>query len=141
MPRGVVVTEGLQEQIAAMRGADAVLGEEFQAAMAVAVQVGAGGVKEISPIDKGRLRASITGEVVSAIGMNVVGVVGTNVTAFGFPYPKALNESDRYHYRAGPRRGQPTKEFFERGMAAKQHGIETLFEQAAARALERLAED
>ena len=75
-----------------------------------------------APVDKGRYRSSIAGRV-STISSEVVGIVGTNVrSATGFPYPAALEEGRRYHYRTGPRRGTPTmgrvKKLFKRAQTA-----------------------
>lgn len=53
-----------------------------------------------APVDKGRLRGGLASEVDTA-EIPRWGKVGTDVSHRGFPYPKALDESDRYHYRGG----------------------------------------
>lgn len=61
--------------------------------------------KEQAPVQFGRLRGGIRNEVDSSSPPKW-GKVGCNVAHRGFPYPKALDESDRYHYRGGGALGQ-----------------------------------
>jgi len=64
--------------------------------------------KAISPIDTGRYRGSIQPRIRKIAGIHQA-AAGTGVrSATGFPYPRALEDSTRYHYRSTARRGQPT---------------------------------
>lgn len=125
-----VQTPGLEEQIVLLKKFDLAALDELGQAMEQAVQVGAGGVKSVAPVDSGRLRSSITGQVVSVVAPHVMGVIGTNVNRDGFPYPRVLNSSDRYHYRAGPRKGQQTKGYFLAGYESVKESVLKLFAQA-----------
>jgi len=55
--------------------------------------------------------------------------VGSNVKHKNFSYPTKLDESDRYHHRDGPRKGQQTKGFFsdapKRAASALNKAIDT----------------
>jgi len=94
--------------------------------------------KQVAPVDTGRYRSSIAGRV-QIQGGSVVGIVGTNVrSARGFPYPKALEESRRYHYRAGPRRGQFTMNRVKRLFKRTEAAIKTKFNRAVKRVLKEL---
>jgi hypothetical protein len=56
-------------------------------------------------VDKGYMRNNIAFEVDSS-EIPTWARVGCDVSNRGFPYPKALDESDRYHYRGGGALGQ-----------------------------------
>lgn len=74
--------------------------------------------KERAPHDTGRLWSSLgTDESIEIDNAEIPlwVMVGTNVNAEGFPYPKALDESDRYHYRGRSQTalfGTETKDWF-----------------------------
>ena len=94
--------------------------------------------KEVAPVDTGRYRSSIAGRV-QVMGGNVVGIVGTNVrSARGFPYPKALEESRRYHYRAGPRAGQYTMNRVKRLFKKTEATIKSKFNKAVRKVVKEL---
>jgi len=100
---------GLTEQVMKLRGFDVIAGRRFMVASEQSVKLLERNWKRVAPVDTGQYRASISGRVKSITGANVVAVVGTNVRSErGFPYPAALEESTRYHYRRGPRKGQLT---------------------------------
>jgi len=61
--------------------------------------------KEQAPVDRGYLRNNIAFKVDSS-EVPQWAKVGCDVSHRGFPYPKALDESDRYHYRGGGALGQ-----------------------------------
>jgi len=64
--------------------------------------------KAISPIDTGRYRGSLQPRIRMIAGIRQA-IVSTNVrSAAGFPYPRALEDSTRYHYRSTARQGQET---------------------------------
>lgn len=94
--------------------------------------------KQVAPVDTGRYRSSIAGRV-RTLGGEVVGVVGTNVrSAKGFPYPAALEESRRYHYRSGPRRGQFTMNRVKRLFKRAQQSIKSKFNKAVKNVVKEL---
>jgi len=70
--------------------------------------------KRESPVETARTRNSLGKGGASNIWKPAKDslTVGSNVTHRNFSYPRALDESDRYHHRNGPRKGQPTKGFF-----------------------------
>lgn len=126
---------GVKEQIAALKDMDGIFEEELTAAMRVGTLIGAGWAKQRAPVDTGRLRSSITGQVVASEGRMVRGLVGTNVV----PYPELLETRDRFHYRAGPRKGEQTQGWLTQGVADAMDKILQQFEKAAERILKRLA--
>lgn len=70
--------------------------------------------KEESPVKTARTRNSLGKGGASNIwrpGKNSL-TIGSNVKHKNFSYPKALDESKRYHHRDGPLVGQRTKGFF-----------------------------
>lgn len=130
--------EGFDEQIRKLANFDKIANKHMKQAGLESTALLERKWKEVAPVDTGRYRSSITSRV-QIIGGNVIGIVGTNVrSARGFPYPKALEESQRYRYRAGPRRGQFTfnrvKRLFKRAEAA----IKSKFNRAVKRVVKEL---
>ena len=122
---------GLTEQIRKLNRFDAIAGRHFKRAGEVSIKSLERGWKKDAPVDTGRYRSSITGRVKSVMGASVVAVVGTNVRSDrGFPYPAALEESARYHYRRGPRRGQPTMGRVKRLLKNARGSIQKTFNNA-----------
>jgi len=87
--------------------------------------------KRESPVETARTRNSLGKGGASNIwkpGKDSL-EIGSNVTHRNFSYPRALDESDRYHHRDGPRRGQQTKGFFsdapERAASALNKALDT----------------
>lgn len=93
--------------------------------------------KERAPVDTGRLWTSLTYGRGDNVEMDTAEPplsvrVGTNVQADGFPYPKALDEGEQYHYRGKAERGtkswglygEPTKGWFSDvpGLLSDQYG-------------------
>ena len=124
-----VEVKGFDEQIRKLANFNRIANKHMRQAGLESVALLERKWKEVAPVDTGRYRSSIAGRV-SVQGGTVIGIVGTNVkSARGFPYPAALEESRRYHYRAGPRAGQFTmnrvKRLFKRAQAAieKRFGI------------------
>ncbi len=62
----------------------------------------------IAPIDRGLYRRTLKKEVKRFVGGEIVGIVGTDAMSKGFPYPAALEQSPRYHYRSTGKKGQRT---------------------------------
>jgi hypothetical protein len=63
----------------------------------------------IAAIDTRRYVDSIESEVRSLSGVILQAFASTDVTSpAGFPYPRALEDSERYHYRKTARAGQRT---------------------------------
>ena len=104
-----IEVRGLTEQVMKLRGFDVIAGRRFMVAAEQSVKLLERNWKKVAPVDTGRYRSSIAGRVKTITGANVIAVVGTDVRSDrGFPYPSALENSARYHYRGGPRRGQLT---------------------------------
>jgi len=117
-----VEVKGFDEQIRKLQGFNRVANKHMRQAALGSVALLERKWKPVAAVHTGRYRSSIAGRV-NIQGGTVVGIVGTNVrSARGFPYPAALEESRRYHYRAGPRRGQFTmnrvKRLFKRAATA-----------------------
>ena len=131
--------KGLTEQMMKLRGFDTFAGIRLKQAGETSIKFLERGWKVDAPVDTGRYRASITGRVKSVVGANVVAVVGTNVTsAKGFPYPAALESGARYHYRRGPRMGQPTMGRVKRVLKNAQGTIQKTFDNAVKRLVKDL---
>ncbi len=92
--------------------------------------------KIAAPVDTGRYRGSIFGRVQIGVGFDreVIGVVKSPVQ----PYPLILEESERTHYRRGPRRGQPTKGHVKRVKEKAQVKVKGFFEQASIKIIKDL---
>ena len=100
---------GFEEQLRKLKGYNRLSQRQFARAMGKSVIVLTHDWKEVAPVLHGRYRNSLAGRIVSSrVGIGVEGGVETNVTDNGFPYPAALEESEKYRYRAGPRAGQRT---------------------------------
>ena len=64
--------------------------------------------RAVAAVDTGWYRGSITPKVRKISGI-IQAIASTNVrSANGFPYPRALEDSSRYHYRRTSRKGQQT---------------------------------
>ncbi len=67
------------------------------------------GWKSVAAVESGRYRGSIIAKVRSPASKFVQAVASTSMRSpGGFPYPRALEDSTRYHYRGTGRRGQRT---------------------------------
>jgi hypothetical protein len=64
-----------------------------------------------APVDTGRLKSSLAKEI-DPQPAPLWARIGTNVEHEGVSYPRALDESERYHYRGTSHRGLPTKGWF-----------------------------
>jgi len=137
-----VTVRGLDGAVRALREA----GERIQALVPQAMRRAAGIVereaKRLSPMDTGRLMSSITSET-RGIGMEVVGIVGSNVeyapyvelgTKPHFPPVSALEVWARRHgttafvvARAIARRGTRARRFLQGAFEAKKNEVISLF--------------
>jgi len=130
-PAYEIEVKGLTEQVMKLYKFDQYAFRRFKDAAEGSVKLLERNWKIIAPVDTGRYRSSIAGRVKSVVGANVVAVVGTNVTsARGFPYPHALEHSQRYHYRRGPRKGQFTYNRVRRVLKRAQGSIKSRFNKA-----------
>lgn len=69
----------------------------------------ASGWQGVAAVDTGRYKGNIHDEIIEIPGVLLQAKVSTNVTSpQGFPYPRALEDSERYHYRSTQRVGQKT---------------------------------
>ena len=138
-PTYEIEIKGLTEQLMKLRGFDTFAGIRFRQAGETSIKFLERGWKIDAPVDTGRYRSSITGQVKSVVGASVVAVVGTNVTSSrGFPYPAALEGGARYHYRRGPRRGQPTMGRVKRVLKNARGTIQKTFDNAVKRLVKDL---
>ena len=123
--------KGLTEQIRKLNRFEVTAFRHFKVAAKESVGLLEKNWKVIAPVDTGRYRSSIHGRVKSVVGTNIVAACGTNVTsAKGFPYPHALEHSQRYHYRRGPRQGQFTYNRVRRVLKRAQGSIKRRFNKA-----------
>ena len=133
-PTYEIEVRGLTEQIRKLNRFDHIAGRYFKEAAEGSVKLLERNWKIIAPvrlIGGGRYRSSIAGRVKSIAGANVVAVVGTDaVSDKGFPYPAALEESKRYHYRSGPRQGQFTFNRVRRVLKKARGSIKRRFNKA-----------
>ena len=94
------------------------------------------GAKERSPVDTGKLLASLT-YMVDSRPLPRFAIVSTDrLSPRGFPYPRALEDSPRYHYRRTARQGLPTKGWFSGTIEAQMDRIVL----TVVRALEEIGE-
>ena len=78
-------------------------------AMNQSVRLTRAGWKEVAAVDTGLYKNTLTQEVKPIAGNIIQGAVRTFAQSpTGFPYPRALEDSVRYHYRGTRRRGQRT---------------------------------
>ena len=122
---------GLTEQIRKLNRFEITAFRHFKAAAEDSVKLLERKWKMIAPVKTNLYRASIAGRVKSVVGANVVAVCGTNVKSDkGFPYPAALEQSMRYRYRGGPRKGQLTYNRVARVLKNAQGSIKARFNKA-----------
>ena len=130
-PTYEIEIKGLSEQIRKLNRFEVTAFRHFKIAAEGSVKLLERNWKKIAPVDTGQYRSSIAGRVKSVVGTNVVATVGTNVkSAKGFPYPHALEHSQRYHYRRGPQRGQFTYNRVRRVLKRAQGSIKARFNKA-----------
>lgn len=133
-----VEVRGFDEQIRKLANFDRIANKHMRKAGLESVALLERKWKEVAPVDTGRYRSSIAGRV-RIMGGSVVGIVGTNVkSAKGFPYPAALEESRRYHYRTGPRAGQYTMHRVKRLFKRAEGSIKSRFNKAVKKVIKEL---
>ena len=131
--------KGLTEQIRKLNRFEITAFRHFKVAAEGSVKLLEKEWKIIAPVKTGQYRSSIAGRVKSVVGTNIVAVVGTNVTSDkGFPYPHALEHSQRYHYRRGPRQGQLTYNRVRRVLKRARGTIKARFNKAVKRIVKDL---
>ena len=130
-PTYEIEIKGLTEQIRRLNRFEVTAFRHFKGAAEQSVKLLERNWKMIAPVKTNRYRSSIHGEVKSVVGTDVVAVCGTNVKSDkGFPYPAALEQSMRYHYRSGPRKGQLTYNRVARVLKWAQGSIKARFNKA-----------
>lgn len=78
-------------------------------AMQMSVRSMLTGWKDVAAVDTGFYKGTLKMEIKSlASGRILQGAVRTFAMAAGFPYPRALEDSVRYHYRSTRRQGRRT---------------------------------
>ena len=123
-----------------LAGWDKLSKRHFSRAMGESVTVLLADWKEIAQVLTGRYRGSLAGRIVQGRGKVLIeGSVGTNVTNDGFPYPAALEESRKFHYAHGPRRGQRTAGRVAGVLKGNIRRITRFFESAADKIVKGLA--
>lgn len=125
----IVVTVQNLDNILRRMNHDYLLGAPWRKAMTHATLAALSAAQERSPVDTGRLRSSITNRI-DASSVPLWGEVGTNVF-----YGETLEFGARYHYRAGPRRGAPTRGWFSGALDTAAGAIANALRDAA-RAIE-----
>ena len=130
-PTYTIEIKGLTEQIRKLNRFEVTAFRHFKGAAEQSVALLERNWKMVAPVNTGRYRSSIHGRVKSVVGTDVVAVCGTNVRSDrGFPYPAALEQSMRYHYRSGPRKGQFTYNRVARILKNAQGSIKARFNKA-----------
>ena len=138
-PTYEIEVKGLTEQLMKLNRFEITAFRHFKSAAEESTKLLERDWKKIAPVKTGRYRASIAGRVKSVVGTNIVATVGTNVTSDrGFPYPYALEHSQRYHYRRGPRQGQLTYNRVRRVLKRAQGSIKSKFNKAVKRIVKDL---
>jgi hypothetical protein len=127
----IEIDRDLELQIMKLRRFGAIYNQRMRQAAGQGVVLLVADWRRVAPVDQGRYRNSIAGEVRQMAG-DVVGIASTNVRTGprSFPYPAALEESERYHYRRGPRRGQPTRHHAKNVLKQAQAKINQLYRRA-----------
>lgn len=131
---------GLDKQIRKLEGYPKSAKRHFGHAMGLSVVKVTGMWKKRAPVDRGTYRSSIAGTVKkSPVGTGLTGVVATAVTSpKGYLYPGALEYSERFHYRRGPRKGQRTAGHARTALKASKKAIQGYFDAAVKRILKDL---
>lgn len=101
--------KGLDEELRALENFDWEFKRENRRTARVNADLMSDGMKAVAPLGEGVYLGSITDDV-RVIDENwVQAVAGTDVrSSKGFPYPRALEESVRYHYRSTRFKGRRT---------------------------------
>ena len=132
-------TTDLERQIAKLMTMEQIATPHLRAAMVDSLRMVSGEWKAIAPHGLGTYEGSIVGELKSVVGLEVQGVVSTNVTgAGGFAYPAMLELSKRFHYASGSRQGAATKGRVRHVLFDKKPAILQCFVQAIEAALRDL---
>lgn len=101
-------------------------------AMQNAVRLSHAGWRDIAAVETTRYRSTLKPGIKSIAGSKILqGSVKTFATsAQGFPFPRALESSTRYHYRATRRRGQRTAGQLVKMFKRLKNPIDKLFKHA-----------
>lgn len=110
-------------------------------ALQMSVQQMITGWKDVAAVDEGFYKATLKMEVKEIAGGTIIqGAVRTfAMSPAGFPYPRALEDSTRYHYRSTKRRGQQTAGQVVRMFRNRLPQINKLFARAGNRIVKDLA--
>ena len=100
----------LNKQLVLLSKVDSITNKHAFPAMQQSVKSMLAGWKDVAAVDTGIYRGTLKMDVKSlASGRIIQGSVKTfSMSPKGFPYPRALEDSVRYHYRGTRRRGQRT---------------------------------
>lgn len=116
--------KGLDESFRAMGQFDDIAQDELTKALEKAMLLGERSTKKVSPVLTGRLRSSVAGRVTSALGIEVAGVLATNIE-----YGWILDRSSKTHYRRGPNAGNPTAGWFSETLKARKGAMAKYFHE------------
>ncbi len=99
-----------QVQLLGTRNVNRVTDKHGFSAMQMSVRSMIAGWKDVAAVDSGIYRGTLKMEIKPLAGGRILqGSVKTFATSSsGFPYPRALEDSVRYHYRSTRRQGQRT---------------------------------
>jgi len=107
-----VVSPDLMKQVQLLGpvNVNKVVNKQAMGAMQVSVRQMFTGWQGVAAVDTGLYKNTLKMEIKSIAGNRIIqGAVRTfAVSPRGFPYPRALEDSTRYHYRSTRRRGQRT---------------------------------
>lgn len=129
----------LQQQLAKFAMYPAIVEKHVRRAMKQGVTHYQVGWQAVAPVDTGAYRGGIKQEI-KGVGMEIEGIISTSQRSpRGFPYPKALEESPRYHYRRTERRGQRTMGQVRKMVKREAHRVHKYFGSALGRIVKELA--
>lgn len=100
----------LKKQVFLFKRAPKVYAKNIMEALQAGVKQTHTGWRDVAAVETGHYRNTLKPEIKSiASAKTIQGAVRSFATSTaGFPYPRALEESVRYHYRSTRRRGQRT---------------------------------
>lgn len=120
-------------QLQKLEGFDRVATKHVRGAMRQTVGEFVSSWREIAPYRLGTYQGSIVGQVMKVDGLFSRGIVSTDVTRSGFPYPAILELSESLRASPNPHRGQVTR------LAEKmKSALVARFQEVASRILEEL---
>lgn len=122
-----VQIDGAKELMAKLRTEDPIYADPLRVALLTAAEDVRDEARKLAPMKTGALRASLVAAI-SAAPVPKWGRVKSKLKRGKFPYPLALEISDKYHYR---RTKRPTKGFLIIAFIRRAARVNELLEKAA----------